>query len=146
MRKVGAYGQLLVVDKRGLYGVHVFVDRVRVRLGRTLGGKGQRLFARNHGQAKDRWSLFVPVRVRAMVQAGRTLYIAGPPDIVPPKDPLAAIEGRRGAALWAVSTANGEKLSELKLDAVPVFDGMIAANGRLIVCTQNGRVTCLGGR
>ncbi len=147
-RKMGGltYGQLLVFDKDALYGVHVFVDNVRVRRGRTLGGKGQRLFARDHGSKKDRWSVFVPIRVRAMVLAGKHLFVAGPPDIVPADDPLAAIKGRRGAMLWAVSAADGKKLAEVKLDAPPVFDGMAAAGGRLYISLENGRLICMEGK
>jgi len=146
MRKAGPYGQLLVFDKASLYGVHVFTDRIRVRRGRTLGGKGQRLFARDHEADKDRWSVFVPLRVRAMVLAGRKLFIAGPPDIVPAADPLAAIEGRRGAALWTVSAVTGKKLREHKLAAPPVFDGLAAAGGRLYVSLEDGTVLCLSGK
>ncbi|MHC4202070.1 MAG: outer membrane protein assembly factor BamB family protein, partial [Planctomycetota bacterium] len=146
MSRIPAYGQLLVFDAAALYGVHVFTDNVRVRRGRTLGGKGQRLFARDHGAKRDRWSVFVPIRVRALVLARGKLVLAGPPDVVPPKDPMAAIEGRRGARLWVVSAADGRKLEEHKLDAVPVFDGMMAANGRVYVTALDGRVTCLGSR
>ena len=146
MRKAGPYGQLVVFDKASLYGVHVFTDTVRVRRGRTLGGKGQRLFARDHDADKDRWSEFVPLRVRAMVLAGKKLLVAGTPDVVPSADPLAAIEGRRGAALWTVSAANGRKLRDHKLASPPVFDGMVAAGGRLYVSLENGRVVCLDGK
>ncbi len=147
-RKMGGltYGQLLVFDTDALYGVHVFVGNARVRRGRTLGGKGQRLFARDHGSKKDRWSVFVPIRVRAMVLARERLFLAGPPDIVPADDPLAAIKGRRGAMLWAVSAADGKKLAELKLDAPPVFDGMAAAGGRLYISLENGRLVCMEGK
>jgi outer membrane protein assembly factor BamB len=146
-RKMGgvpAYGQLLVFDDGALYGVHVFTDNIRVRRGRTLGGKGQRLFARDPDAKKDRWSIFVPIRVRALVLAGGKLLLAGTPDAVPARDPLAAIEGRRGATLWTVSAVDGRKLAEHKLDAPPVFDGMIAANRRVYLSTLDGRITCLG--
>jgi len=145
MSRVGVYGQLLVFDRSTLYGVHVFTDNIRVRRGRTLGGKGQRLFARPHGAKKDRWSVYVPLRVRAMVLAREKLFIAGPPDVVPAEDPLAAIAGRRGARLWAVAAESGKKLQEYKLDALPVFDGLIAAGGRLYVSTRTGEVICLAG-
>ena len=145
MRRVGPYGQLLVFDKSSLYGVHVFTGTTRVRRGRQLGGRGQRLFARDHDRTEDRWSVFVPIRVRALVLAGKKLFLAGPGDIVPADDPLAAIEGRHGAVLWTVSATDGAKLQEHKLGAPPVFDGMIAANGRLYVCTQDGRVNCMAG-
>jgi outer membrane protein assembly factor BamB len=80
-----------------------------------------------------------------MVLAGRSLFIAGAPDVVDPIDPMAAFEGRKGAVLWAVSTADGKKLAEYKLDSPPVFDGMIAANGRLYISTRAGSLLCLGG-
>jgi len=146
MHSVRVYGQLLVFDKDALYGVQVFTDTIRVRRGRTLGGKGQRLFARDHNVRKDRWSLHVPLRVRALVLAGGKLFLAGTPDVVPAKDPLAAIEGRRGAMLWSVSSSNGKKLREHKLDAPPVFDGLIAANGRLYFATTGGKVRCYAAK
>ena len=84
----------------------------------------------------------VPVRVRAMALAGPTLLAAGPSDVVDPQDPLAALEGRRGAKLWIVSTADGRKLAEHQLDHPPVFDGMAAAGGRLYITTTAGEVVC----
>ena len=90
----------------------------------------------------SKWQQKIPVRVRAMVLAGPTLFLAGPPDIVSAGDPYAAFEGRRGAVLWAVSTADGRKLAETNLDAEPVFDGMIAAYGRLYLVARNGCVLC----
>jgi len=143
MRNVGAYGQLLVFDKRTLYGVHVFTDSIRVRRGFTPGAKGYRLFARDHDAKQDKWSAHVPLRIRAMVLADDKLFIAGPPDVVPDGDPLAAFEGRAGAGLWAVSASNGQKLAEVqRLDSPPAYDGLIAAAGRLYLTTTDGQVSC----
>ena len=61
------------------------------------------------------------------------------------KDPLAALEGRKGAVLQAVSVEDGEKLSETKLTGSSVFDGMIAANGRLYLAMRDGRLLCFAG-
>jgi outer membrane protein assembly factor BamB len=91
-----------------------------------------------------KWSVWVPVRIRAMVLAKDTLFVAGPPDVLEPDDPLGAFEGRKGGVLRAVSTADGEKLTEYELKSPPVFDGMIAANERLYICTRDGRVLCMG--
>ncbi|MHC4401227.1 MAG: outer membrane protein assembly factor BamB family protein [Planctomycetota bacterium] len=147
MGRVPSYGQLLVFDDRTLYGVHVFTDSIRVRRGFTPGGKGYRLFARDHNAKEDKWSVYVPVRVRAMVAAGEKLFVAGPPDVVPADDPLAAFEGRKGAVLWAVSASSGQKLAEVeRLDAPPAYDGLIAAAGRLFLSTTDGRVLCFGGQ
>ena len=89
-----------------------------------------------------KWSVTVPVRARAMLLAGKTLFFAGPPDVVDPKDPLGAFEGRLGGKLWAVSTADGTKLAAYSLDAPPVFDGLIAAHGRLYIVLRDGTVRC----
>ena len=145
MRNVPAYGQILSFDEDRLYGVHVFTESVRVRRGFFPGTKGYRLYARDHDAKKDRWSVLIGVRVRAMVAAGEKLFVAGPPDVVPDADPLAAFEGRRGALLWAFSGQNGEKLAEVaQLDALPVYDGLIATAGRLYVSMKDGRVVCFG--
>ncbi len=90
------------------------------------------------------WHRWVPVRIRGMVLAGKHLFVAGPPDVVDPDDPMAAFEGRKGALVWAVSAANGEKLAEYKLDSPAVFDGMIAADGCLCISMENGQLVCMG--
>jgi hypothetical protein len=90
------------------------------------------------------WTLWLPVRVRAMVKAGDMLFAAGPPDVLDEAEPTAAFEGRRGARLVAVSASDGKKTAEIELDAPPVFDGLIAANGRLFVSLEDGSLACLG--
>jgi hypothetical protein len=57
---------------------------------------------------------------------------------------MAAFEGRGGAVLRAVSSKDGDIMTEQKLDAPPVFDGLIAAKGRLYLSLENGTVLCLG--
>ncbi|MHC4680906.1 MAG: outer membrane protein assembly factor BamB family protein [Planctomycetota bacterium] len=110
-------------------------------------------------QLQYRWSLNVPLLVRAMVLADQTLFVAGPPDVVDEEeafdnsaDPAiivqlqeqdAALEGLRGGLLWALSTADGVRLAQYYVDFLPVFDGMIAANGRLYISTQDGRLLCM---
>lgn len=46
-----------------------------------------------------------------------------------------------GYRLYAAD--KGEKLAEYNLDGLPVFDGMIAASGRLFISTQDGRLLSL---
>lgn len=93
---------------------------------------------------------------------GETLFIAGPPNtldeegaLYKPNDPdiqaklaeqAAAMEGRRGAVLWAVRAADGRTITEVTLDAPPVWDGMAAAGGRLYMAMRDGTVRCLGGK
>jgi hypothetical protein len=154
MNRIGVYGQLMVFNERTVFGVHVFYKSIRVRRGFFPGTQGYRLFAKNYDpdqneaefkKTKDKWSVYIPIRVRAMVLAGDKLFIAGPPDVIPENDPLAAFEGRQGADLWAVSVLTGEKLSEIQhLKSPPVYDGLIAAEGCLYISTADSCVRCFG--
>jgi len=47
------------------------------------------------------------------------------------------------ALLMALSAAQGEKLTERRLDGVPVFDGMAAAGGNLYISMADGRLICM---
>jgi len=104
------------------------------------------LVAFDKGTKKPRWSETVPIRVRAMVAAGKTLFVAGPPDVVEASDPWAAFDGRKGGVLRAVSVGDGSKLAEHALDSPPVYDGLVAAGGRLYLSALDGKVVCLAAK
>jgi hypothetical protein len=109
-----------------------------------------------------RWAEDVPMIVRAMALADKTLFIIGPPDLVD-EDAAAgggrgkpevqeklvqqneAWYGKHGSLLWALSAEDGKKLAEYKLDTLPVFDSMAAANERLYFTTTDGKVVCMAG-
>ncbi len=104
----------------------------------------------------------LPFLGRALVVADKTLFVAGPPDVVDEieafghfKEPdvlsklaeqAAALEGEKGGLLWAVSAEDGKKLAEYKLQSPPVFDGMAAAGGQLYLSTMDGNVVCFKAR
>jgi hypothetical protein len=90
------------------------------------------------------WQKMIPVRIRAMVLAGDRLVVAGPPDVVDPDDPTAALEGREGALLQVYSAADGKLLKSQKLAVAPAFDGLIAARGRVYLSTECGKLLCFG--
>jgi len=108
------------------------------------------------------WTQELPLVVRAMVQAGDTLFIAGPPDLLDEEDAAKrlgtpeiqaqlaeqdrALMDKRAGLLWAVSTKDGAKLGELRLTAPPAWDGMAAAQGRLYMAAADGTVRCFVGR
>lgn len=139
-----AHSKLLVFDTDGAYGVKPFTGNARhSRAIFKPGSKGYTLFANNRPKHQPRWSKQVPVRIRAMLVAGSTLFIAGTPDVVDADDPWSAIDGRKGGVLWAVSAADGAKLAETTLDAPPIFDGLAAAGGRLYISTTRGTLVCL---
>jgi outer membrane protein assembly factor BamB len=100
-----------------------------------------------------RWRVEKPsMQVRGMVLANGTLFIAGPPDIVDEEAAFFALDDAdvldllaEQSALRAVSAANGETLAECQLDSLPVWDGMIAAGGRLYMTTMDGDIACFSG-
>ncbi|MCB1226278.1 MAG: PQQ-binding-like beta-propeller repeat protein [Verrucomicrobiales bacterium] len=88
------------------------------------------------------WQEELPFHVRAMALAGDTLFAAGPyGDAVRSGD---SFEGKRGVRLAAASTVDGELLASYAVDALPVFDGLAAANGRLYLAMTDGSVACFG--
>jgi hypothetical protein len=91
-----------------------------------------------------KWAVWVPIRVKAMVRTADRLFVAGAPDVLDEEDPLAALEGRRGALLRAVSATDGSQQAEYQLDAPPALDDMIAAGIKLFLATRDGKLTCWG--
>ncbi len=135
--------KLLVFDDQTAYGIKSIAGGARhSRAIFRPGTKGYSLFAARRPEHKSQWSKKVPLRAVAMVIAGKTLFLAGTPDIVIPDDPWAALDGRRGGLLQAVSTSKGEQLSQLELASPPVYDGMAAATGNLYMSLADGSVVC----
>ncbi|MHC4744309.1 MAG: hypothetical protein ACYS8Z_20530, partial [Planctomycetota bacterium] len=92
------------------------------------------------------WKQWIKVRIRAMVKAGDTLFVAGAPDVFDPKDPYAPFEARKGAKIVAVSAKDGEEISRTDIGSPPVFDGMIAAQGKVFASLLDGSIVCLAGK
>ena len=113
-------------------------------------------------QFATRWSVAMPVLVRAMVKAGDTIFAAGPRDTVDEASVFKSFDdptsrenlkkqaelfaGKDGSVLWAVSATDGTRRKEIELDALPVFDGMIAAGRQIYMSTVHGKVVCLGSK
>ena len=154
-------GQILVFDDTTTYALHTFNRQFSRSPYFDPGTDGHTLVAddndnepmlpaesarRERGnmvrERPPKWSVQIPVRARAMVLAGETLFLAGPPDVIDDDDPYGAFEGRQGGRLWAVSTTDGTRLAEYSLDSPPVFDGLIAADGRLFLTSKDGRLSC----
>lgn len=113
-------------------------------------------------QLDYKWTKDTPLQARALVLAGNTLFVAGPPDVLDepkvfilPGDPghrpqlnkqEAALKGSMGGLLWVVSATDGGKLAEYQLQSMPVFDGMAAANQRLYLSCIDGAILCMAGK
>ncbi len=156
-------GQLLVIGPKKTYGVQCFPERT-VNSPQFIPGKhGYLLFAddndnepvlddRDWGRDKGIgftrskapvWHQWVSVRIRAMTLADKRLFIAGPPDKVDPKDPLATFENRGAAMLWVYDSESGKRTAEYDLKTIPVFDGMIAGPNRIVMSMSDGSVVCM---
>jgi len=126
------------------------------RSGRALGLKTTERDRRYGEPSLHRyvWSRQTPIFARALVLADETLLLAGPPEqaevrtneltLQNPDKAEAAFRGQRGAALRLVDTAGGESLAQYELESSPVFDGMIAARGRVFISLEDGSLVCFG--
>jgi hypothetical protein len=125
---------------------------------------GPTIFGRKTGRTPKQhlrynWTADVPFYVRAMIKAADKLIICGPEKIIDEKGAIgrypekslleelkqqdAILDGKQGSHLWIVSARDGQVLNKHKLPALPVWDGMATAAGRIYLATQNG-VVCLG--
>jgi outer membrane protein assembly factor BamB len=103
-------------------------------------------------KAKPNWADRTSITVRAMVLGGDRLAVAGPVDLekknpkimafTNEKEALSAFEGHQGILLRVVQASDGRRLSETKIPAMPVFDGLSLANGNLYLACQDGRILC----
>jgi hypothetical protein len=107
---------------------------------------------------EHKWAQDIPIYARAMALADRTLFVAGPPDVINEHETFDRLSGRdntverqladqdallagvRGSKLLAVNTDVGEVEHSLDFDGVPAWDALAAAEGRLFLCTTDGRV------
>ncbi|MGD8240224.1 MAG: hypothetical protein PVH68_16840 [Armatimonadota bacterium] len=80
------------------------------------------------------------------VKSGGALFIAGMPNEFPEDDFYRAVEGRAGGMLLVASAGDGKALKTYRLDSPPVWDGLAAANGRLVMSLASGQVQCWGPR
>ncbi len=137
------YGLMLTFDDKSVWGVHrgggkggqsaytVFATpRPDPADKESLLGDFVRRSARKPAAGKS-WTAALPMRPRAMIRAGDSLFIGG--------------EAAKGGLLRIVSCEAGKTVGEMKLDSAPVWDGMSAAAGRVFVSLEDGSVICLGG-
>jgi hypothetical protein len=111
---------------------------------------------KSSGDGEFLWTDPQSLIIRAMVLGKDRLAVAGPRDLGE-KDPnllafknepeaRAGFEGRKGVYLRTVNAADGSRISESELPAMPVFDGLSTASGRLYLSTLDGQVLCLGAK
>ncbi len=98
------------------------------------------------------------ILVKAMVLADNLLFIAGPRDTADEKflwglsneetfqeamhKQVEWLRGKHGSFLQVISKNDGEKQKSYPLDCMPIFDGLIASEGKLYMTTMDGSVLC----
>jgi outer membrane protein assembly factor BamB len=103
-----------------------------------------RLFALNLDDGTEKWTKRVTIQVRAMVLADELLFAAGPH--IDAADKPEEGDKDRKPLLIVISASDGTELAQYQLDSSPVFDGMAAANGRLYLSLESGRLLCMAGQ
>ena len=131
------YGRLLAFDDGTVYGY----GRDTVHWSNEFEDGGYRLFARRRDADKPEWSKPLPVHVRAMVLAGDVIFAAGTGP-VPGKAP-AKQNASPLSLLLAISASDGSELARYPIARAPVFNGMAAAGGELLLALENGQLLCM---
>ncbi len=124
-------------------------------------GSGNQQAAKS--QIQPKWTSDVPIYVRGMVLANRTLFIVGPSDIMNEEETFKKISekslevqellskqneilnGSEGSRLLAVNAESGAVEGEVQLDSLPAWDGLAAAQEKLFLSTKSGAVICFIG-
>ncbi len=151
--------QLFAVEKEPFEPLPSYRDNQHLRYARSGQALGLKTTERDrrYGEPslhRNVWSRQVPIFARALVLADQTLLLAGPPEQAEVRTSEltlqnsdkaeAAFQGQQGAALCLVDAANGKSLTQYKLESPPVFDGMVAARGRIFISLDDGSLVCFG--
>lgn len=125
---------------------------------------GRKIAASGNSYVKREWVQDVPLFAIGMLLADKTLYVAGPPDLIDEEETFARLvmrdptvqqllnqqdeawEGQQGAVVWGVSIEDGSLVAEYHLDSLPVWDGMISAGGKMYFATADGHVIRMSGK
>lgn len=152
-----------------IHGVSTGVETGKGKVGAALwfrktaqAGKGGAAGPDKGSFVQRGWDTYVPIVTRSMTLAGRTLAVAGPPNLINEEyafermaakdkeiqhdlqEQDASLNGQRGAKLWLMNVDTGEQAGSMDLDSPPVWDGMVVARGKLYVATVDGRIKCFG--
>jgi len=113
----------------------------------SLLGDFQRRSARRP-LAGTSWSVPLSIRPRAMLRAGENLIVGGMESGTERAGkaarPGAAAKPPKRGLLLVVSAASGKTLGTVRVESPPVWDGLAAVEGRLVLSLETGAVVCLG--
>jgi outer membrane protein assembly factor BamB/SAM-dependent methyltransferase len=90
------------------------------------------------------WEQRITTRLTGFVLTDTILFGVGTPDRIDTDtiDQWASYKGQKEGVLAAFDANTGQTLAQIELDSGPVYDGMAASNGRLVIALNNGTVQC----
>jgi outer membrane protein assembly factor BamB len=137
-----SHGQFMAVDETS-YRVKFFGSWTRQNARPFSPGKDKiELIADDPVSAESHWTVDLPIVARSIVALDDRLVLAGAPCVVVPEDPWKHFDGRGEGRLEIRSRLDGSLLTQYKLSATPVHDGVSAANKALFISMKNGTVQC----
>jgi len=153
------FGRLLICDGKRVYGYgrvnnnkyHLFCNSTNARESSRLPRTAPKAKQVRRGKAIAPPSIWsdakYPMMVRAMAlaaapevenaRAGR-LITAGPPFTAFASTEI--LRGEQGGLVGIVDASTGQSLSRISIEAPPVFDGMCAARGRIVLSLTSGAI------
>ena len=144
---VNPYGMMLSFDKDTVWGVRRGGDKNNksytffAELNKPM-ADGKTADFRNPKDTPSRgewtWNHGLTLRPHAMLKAADKIVLAGMPTFNGAN--IDAFEGRGGGILAVRAAEDGSELSQIELDAPPVWDGMAADDGLLIISCKDGCV------
>ncbi len=155
--------QLYAADKDPTPAVSKQPNADSRKQGRGAGRKNAKAAAGTLGGCKVHWQVdSLPLLANAMTLGGKTLFIAGPPDVADETKMLGYLPGadddtnrelaaqneawlgKKGGLLWAIAAEDGTQQAAYEMDSFPIFDGMSTAGGGLYMSMIDGSVVKYG--
>lgn len=99
-----------------------------------------------------KWSMPLAIQARAMALTRNHVLVAGTPDVAKKdaahfafsndQETRDALAGKKGAFLTIHVRDTGKEVLRIPLKTAPIFDSLIAARGRVFLCTEDGQIHC----
>jgi outer membrane protein assembly factor BamB len=134
-------GRPLVYDERRVYGADI-KKKLQHRFD-VIGGITRIFAANSRNVRRIVWSVTPreKIWVKGMVVTENALFVA---DVRVRGNYRESILQKEKGEIRVFSLDRGREVLKFEIPGAPIFDGLIAAQGRLYVSTMNGRVMCIG--